>query len=158
MMSLKLLSLQLLKPSRKQIAVAFISLSFVGFADAAYLTILHYLAVLPPCSVVSGCEKVLTSQYSEVVGIPLALFGAVYYLFIFFLSITALSFERWFQLYWAAFLTIGGLAVSLSLVYLQVFVINSLCFYCLISAGINILLFAVGIVYIFKVKASKIYI
>lgn len=157
-MNLKLLFSRLLKPSRKQISLAFIGLSFIGFADAAYLSVLHYLAVLPPCSVVSGCEKVLTSQYSEIVGIPLALFGAVYYLFIFFLSIVAFSFEKWSQLYWAALLTAGGFVASLSLVYVQVFIINALCFYCLISAGINMLLFAVGITYIFKVKASKIYI
>src|SRR5690348_14780226 len=57
-----------------------IILSFLGFLDAAYLTILHYKNVIPPCSIAHGCETVLTSQYATLGPIPIALLGVFFYL------------------------------------------------------------------------------
>ncbi len=43
-----------------------------GLADSIYLTIKHFTGEKVPCSIVEGCEQVLTSSYAEIFGIPLA--------------------------------------------------------------------------------------
>ena len=48
-----------------------------GLADAIYLTIHHYTGTKVPCSIIEGCEQVLSSQYAEIYGVPLAIFGAI---------------------------------------------------------------------------------
>jgi len=55
-------------------------LAFFGFLDALYLTIAHYKNLVPPCSVHFGCEKVLTSSFSMLGPIPMALMGVIFYL------------------------------------------------------------------------------
>ncbi len=63
--------------------------ALVGLGDAVYLTIHHYTGEKVPCSIVEGCEQVLTSSYAEVAGIPLAVFGAAAYFAAFSLAILA---------------------------------------------------------------------
>ena len=60
-------SLMALSPKiPKWIIAAFFISALIGFIDASFLTIEHYRGVVPPCSIISGCEKVTTSEYSEV--------------------------------------------------------------------------------------------
>jgi uncharacterized membrane protein len=49
-----------------------------GLAVAGYLTAIHYTHTAPICSS-GGCEKVQTSRYAELVGIPVAVLGLVAY-------------------------------------------------------------------------------
>src|SRR3989344_6187882 len=65
----------------KWIPILLLMLALFGFADATYLTIEHYLNKVPPCSI-GGCETVLISQYANILGMPVSLLGAIYYLFI----------------------------------------------------------------------------
>ena len=143
-MNSKVLSSQPLKASHKRIGVALVGLSFIGFADAAYLTILRYLGQVPPCSLTSGCETVLTSKYAVVGEIPVSVFGSFFYLAVFFTAIAALSFESESLLRVAAILAGVGFMASLGLFYLQAFIIKAFCFYCLVSAGVSFLLFLTG--------------
>jgi uncharacterized membrane protein len=107
--------------------------ALIGLADSVYLTIHHITAVPVPCSIVSGCETVLTSQYAEISGIPLAAFGAAAYFVAFSLAILAAFGNR---IAWTLF----GIQVILMalftgwLVYLQAFVIGAFCQFCLLSA------------------------
>jgi uncharacterized membrane protein len=50
----------------------------VGAGIAAYLTYVHYAGVAPVCTT-GGCEKVQTSKYAELAGVPVALLGLVAY-------------------------------------------------------------------------------
>ncbi|MCL5224316.1 MAG: vitamin K epoxide reductase family protein [Patescibacteria group bacterium] len=113
-----------------------VALSFLGFADATYLTADHYLRLPLPCTTAGGCETVLTSRYAMVGPIPLAAIGILYYLAILFLAMLAYTSNRGQPR--AVKLVLGivvaGLVASLFLFYLQVFVIHSLCTYCLGSA------------------------
>lgn len=107
--------------------------ALAGLADAAYLTVHHYTAVPVPCSVISGCETVLTSSYAEIAGIPLAALGAAAYFAAFALAILAAFGNR---LMWTLF---GAQVIIMSivtawLIYLQGFVIGAFCQFCLISA------------------------
>ena len=66
-------------------------IAFLGFLDSTFLTIKHYQGTLPPCSLALGCEKVLTSQYSTIGNVPIALLGAAFYLAVMGISIILLQ-------------------------------------------------------------------
>jgi uncharacterized membrane protein len=65
------------------------AVALIGLADSIYLTIKHYTGEAVPCSVIEGCEQVLTSSYAEVAGVPLAALGAIAYFIAFSLAILA---------------------------------------------------------------------
>ncbi len=113
-----------------------------GVADAIYLTIKHYTGDPVPCSIVAGCEQVLTSPYAEIFGIPLAMFGAAAYFVAFSLAILAAFGNR---LIWRLFGVQVVLMVLFTawLIYLQAFVIQAFCQFCLISAAITFTLFVI---------------
>jgi uncharacterized membrane protein len=50
-------------------------LSLLALAVAGYLTWVKLSGGAPACAIVSGCETVEKSGYSEFMGIPVALFG-----------------------------------------------------------------------------------
>lgn len=123
----------------------FIIISFLGFLDATFLTAEHYLGPLLGCPIFGGCDEVLISPYSAVGGIPVALFGAIYYLAIFILSIAYFDTRRAKILRFVTNLTPLGFIASLWFLYLQLFVIKALCFYCIISLITSTLLFVLGL-------------
>jgi|SRR3989344_2461203 len=129
-------------------------LSAIGFADATYLSAEHFLGRIPPCSLVAGCEKVLTSSYATVFDIPVALFGALFYLSTFLLVI--LYRETGSRRFVTALLIFSALAflASLFFVYIQIFILGAICLYCLTSAVTSTLIFT-GSIVLFKItKAS----
>lgn len=108
--------------------------AIAGLVDSVYLTIHHLTAVPVPCSIIVGCETVLTSPYAEFAGIPLAAIGAVAYFAAFSLAILAAFGNR---LMWTLFgvQAIVMAAFTAWLLYLQAFVIQAFCQFCLISAA-----------------------
>jgi uncharacterized membrane protein len=118
--------------------------ALVGLADSTYLTIHHLTAEPVPCTLVAGCETVLTSSYAVIGGIPLAAFGAAAYFIAFSLALLTAFGNR---MTWMLF----GIQVVLMsiftawLLYLQGFVIGAFCQFCLISAATT---FTMLIIYI----------
>lgn len=145
MKSLKTSSSKLFKVIPKSVVLAFLIVSLLGFLDATYLTAKHYLGEVPTCSMIEGCEKVLTSSYATVGRVPVALMGAFYYLAIFFLTVAYLDTKRKGLLYFIARLTLVGFLVSVGLIYLQLFVIKAICLYCMASAASSTILFGLGV-------------
>jgi uncharacterized membrane protein len=123
-----------LEPTRGRwipFAAAFVAL--LGLLDAGYLTIQHYTEAPVPCSIVAGCETVLTSAYAQFYGIPTAAYGAFAYFVAFAFAILAAYGNR---LMWKLFgvqVVIMAL-VTCWLIYLQAFVIGAFCQFCLLSA------------------------
>ncbi len=128
-----------------KIIVAILVLAALGFIDASYLTVSHYFAIPLPCSLVNGCEKVTTSIYSTVFGIPLALFGAAYYLAMVLLSVFSLDRKDERAMKIVALLSTAGFLVSLGLVATQLFILASICLYCMTSAIITTVIFFLSI-------------
>ncbi len=128
-----------------KIVVAILVLAALGFIDASYLTVSHYFSIPLPCSIVNGCEKVTTSAYSTVFGIPLALFGAAYYLAMVFLSVFSLDWKDERTMRVVAALATAGFLVSLGLVSIQLFVLASICLYCMTSALVTTIIFLLSI-------------
>lgn len=134
-----------LAKTSKFIPWAFLVTGLIGFLDAAYLTAEHYLGGVPPCLVLEGCEKVLTSPYATVWGVSIALFGAIYYLTIIILTFLYLDTNKLINLKLAAYLAGVGFLASLGFIYLQIFVIGAICFYCMVSALTSTTLFILGL-------------
>ena len=121
----------------------YFTLALVGFSDAVYLTIKHFYQADAGCLLSEGCDAVLKSEFATFMGIPLAYMGLAYYLML-VIGITAFHQSRKSDILKGLFLlNLGGFAFSLWLVYLQAFVLNSYCTWCLISAGVTTLLLSI---------------
>ncbi len=123
------------------IAAALVAL--IGLADSVYLTVHHLTAEPVPCSLLSGCEMVLTSQYAELAGVPLAAFGALAYFAAFSLALFRIFGNRaaWFAL---GLLSVGMFLFTCWLFYLQAAVIKAFCQFCLLSALTSTILFLIA--------------
>lgn len=143
----------------KKFAWAAAVVALIGVVDAVYLTIHHYTASPPPCTILGGCEMVLTSAYATLPGIltvvfgldpsgipniPLALFGAAAYLTAFSLALLTAFGKR---LTWTLFSiqTAVMAAFSVWLLYLQGMVIGAFCQFCLLSAAVTFTLFFIAL-------------
>jgi len=130
--------------STAKLPIAGALVALAGLADATYLTIHHLTAEPVPCSIIAGCETVLTSPYAEVAGVPLAAFGAIAYFVAFSLALLAAFGNR---MMWTLF----GIQVVLMslftawLLYLQGYVIGAFCQFCLISAATTFTMLAIFI-------------
>lgn len=141
--------------SYKNIAILFLVVSALGFIDATYLSVQHFLGEIPPCTI-DGCEFVLTSAQSTILGVPVALLGSLYYLLILVLSISYLDTKNNKILKNLSFISIFGFIASIYFVYLQLFVIKYICQYCMISAITSTIIFITGMCALYKFKNNKI--
>ena len=133
------------RPVSKLFPVIAILVALVGLADAAYLTVHHYTAEPVPCSIVEGCEMVLTSAYAVIGGIPLAAIGAAAYLAALILAVLALAGKGVAWKLFGVQVTLMTI-VTLWLIYLQWFVIGAFCQFCLLSAAVTFLLFIIFLI------------
>jgi len=129
----------------KWLIIGFIIISFLGFLDATYLTAKHYLGGTIPCSLYDGCNEVAASKYSVIFGIPVALYGVMYYLTALMLSLIYLDLKSARILTVIPPITLFGVIASAWLVYLQLFVIDAVCIYCMGSAATSTILFIFGL-------------
>lgn len=111
-------------------------LALVGVGDSVYLTIQHLLGNTLRCTLTSGCSEVLGSPYASLAGVPLAAFGAVAYFTAFSLAtLAAFGYAKARTLLTA--LVAAMFAVTLWLLYLQAFVLQAFCQFCLLSAAVT---------------------
>jgi uncharacterized membrane protein len=147
-MHLKHLLKRPLQEVPNRIVTVLFVIALLGFCDASFLTIEHYRNVIPPCTT-AGCETVLTSSYSTILGIPVALFGMIYYLLISIGLFAHIEGKHEPSLRVVLLITIVGFVMSLWFVAAQAFIIHSYCLYCLGSATISTILFGSSI-YVLK--------
>jgi uncharacterized membrane protein len=119
-------------------------LALIGLADAVYLTVEHVTGRSVRCTVISGCSEVLSSSYATIGPVPLAALGALAYFTAFSLAtLAAFGYQT------ARKLLVALVAVmcvtSLWLLYVQAFIIEHFCQYCLISAAVTFSLTALVI-------------
>lgn len=147
----RLLTTPFSRPVSKETLVLFFVVALLGFTDATYLTIEHYLNQIPPCAI-TGCETVLTSPYSVMAGIPVSLLGSIYYLIILVAMMVYFDTKKEVVLRGTLIFTVAGLLSSIYFTAIQAFVLNAYCQYCLLSALTSTLLFIIACV-IFKKQA-----
>ena len=123
-----------------------LGLALLGFADALFIFIEKSLGGPIPCFIGTGCDTVANSPYSKLFGIPLAVYGMVFYLVTGIITLLYLDTQRAFFARLIFLVTGIGFLMSLYFIYIQKFLIGAFCMYCVISAVIAILLFGLGIV------------
>jgi uncharacterized membrane protein len=123
--------------SDRALRAAVAVLALAGAGIAAYLTYAKYADATIVCST-GGCETVQSSEYADLLGLPVAVLGLIGYLAI---LATAFSAGETARVAGAA-LSLGGLAFSVYLVVVQVFAIEALCQWCLASDVVMLLLAA----------------
>ncbi len=128
----------------------FVVAALVGFSDSAYLTAQHVRGVIPPCGVLNNCETVLTSAYATITGIPVAAFGVFYYGLLIVLLIAFFDTGDRRILHVMSWIVTTGVLATLYFIYVQAFIINAWCPYCLVSATMTGILFALS-VYIMRI-------
>ena len=134
-----------------RLRTAAIALCVLGLGIAGYLTYVHYAGISPVCEIAHGCEKVQTSQWSKVAGVPVALLGLLGYAGI--LVATVLRGET------AATAAAGGALVgagfSVYLTYREVFTIHAICIWCVASAVLMVALAVVTTVRLVRAEPAE---
>lgn len=108
-------------------------LTLIGLTDATYLSALHVRGLPPNCTLLQGCEKVTTSAYAVMWGVPLAFLGVAYYAAVLLLIVFIWDRADVYVFKFLIWLITIGFLGSLYFLYLQVMIIHALCIYCLIS-------------------------
>ena len=116
--------------------LAAIVLALVGLGVAAYLTYIHYEGIKPVCGLGGDCEKVQTSEWSKLAGVPVAVLGLVGYAAI----LVTLFIDREAALIAGAIFALAGFGFSAYLTYRELFSIDAICQWCVASAVIMTLL------------------
>jgi uncharacterized membrane protein len=123
--------------------------SVLGLAIATYLTYEHYTApngAVGTCPLAGfgggaiNCAAVTTSAQSMIFGLPVALYGALYFVFMIGINLPVLwrSPSPWIaRLRLAA--AVAGIGMVLYLISMETLVIHHICIWC---TGVHILMFA----------------
>src|SRR5215213_714246 len=93
-----------------------IVLALAGLAIAGYLTYVHYEELSPLCTT-GGCERVQSSRYAKLGGVPVPLIGLIGYVAIFASLLVRGELARLAT----ATMALGGFAFSVYLTYLELF-------------------------------------
>lgn len=115
----------------RRLTLAIAALAMVGAVIAAYLTWAHLRGFEPYCVGGGGaCERVQSSRYAELGGVPVAVIGLAGYALI----LASLLVPGPTGPTVTAFLAFVGTGFSAYLTYLEVEVIDAICQWCVASA------------------------
>ena len=123
--------------SDRALRIAVAALALVGAGIAAYLTYAKYADATIACAT-GGCETVQSSEYAEVLELPVPVLGLLGYLAI---LATAFSAGETARLA-GAVLALGGLLFSGYHVVVQIVAVGAFCQWCLASDLVMLLLAA----------------
>jgi len=133
-------------------------ISLAGLFLGIYLTLYKFGVIGSLVCNVGSCEKVQSSRWSVFMGLPVATWGIGFYVLMLGLSVAGLQ-ERWAdseRLSLAMLLLSGwGLLFTAWLNYLEAFVINAWCEWCLGSAAMVLLLFVLALLDWRETRANK---
>ena len=131
---------------RLALTVVLLVAAIAGTAVSGYLAWENAQGKSGVCTVVHGCSTVQQSKYGKVLGIPISIPGlALYVVLVAAAGLLLTNFRGWasYAILIAFFGSLFGLAFSAFLTYLEAFVIDAWCIYCIVSALLMVLL-AIG--------------
>jgi uncharacterized membrane protein len=111
---------------------AIAGLALLGLAISVYLTYVHYAGIEPVCSSISNCERVQSSDYAELLGIPVAVLGIAGY--------AAILASLRLRVDVTALLAYLAVAFSAYLTWAELFKIDAICQWCVASAIITLVI------------------
>jgi uncharacterized membrane protein len=124
--------------TRDPLRAADTATGLLGLAVAGYLTVVHYAGGTPACGISHGCATVQASEWATLAEVPVALLGALGYLAI----VATLWLPGETARLTAAGLAIAGFVFSAYLTYRELFNIEAICQWCVVSAVLMMLLAA----------------
>jgi uncharacterized membrane protein len=129
------------------VPVLLLALAVVGLGISSYLTYTHWAHASVACGGIGSCTEVNNSEYSKVASIPVALLGALSYLALIALALAWLwqrpSGPAWpVMFFWG--LSLVGTLYSAYLTYIELFVLDAICIYCVASACIILASFLIS--------------
>ncbi len=134
--------------SGKFLYICSVVLAVLGFVDATYLLIYKLTSSPYMCLGSGGCHDVNFSQYSEIGGIPVSVFGMLAFLSIagilFFEPRLKLARENGPLVIFG--ISLSGVAFTVYLTWLELYVIHAICPFCIASAIIILLIFILAII------------
>ena len=122
-------------------------LSAGGVLVSGYLSVKRVTGGSLACTRWADCDVVNNSVFAKIYGVPVAFIGLAGYLVIMCLAMAALQTEGATQrrlLALGFLLALGGVGFSVYLTYLELYVIEAICVWCVISAVLITLLAIVG--------------
>lgn len=133
-----------------RISIVGLVAAVAGAAVSIYLTVLHYVGVVPGCPVAGpiNCDAVLTSPYAVIAGtsVPTSAAGIAWF---------ALSAVLWIrpvgqvQLAWSGL----GLLTVLYLVFLEIVRIGAICLWCSAAHLLVVFIFVVALSLVSRQRA-----
>jgi uncharacterized membrane protein len=125
-----------------RLRLAGLGLALAGIAIASYLTWVHYADTQAVCvGGGGGCERVQTSEYAEVAGVPVAVIGLIGYV----AMLAAIATPGESAMLAAALGGLAGFGFRAYLTYLELFVIDAICQWCVASAVVMTALAAIAV-------------
>lgn len=121
-------------PARGRFGAAMTALAVVGLAIAGYLLAVRILGEAPACGPVKGCETVAASEYATLFGLPVALYGVGFSVVLAGACLTWWRRAERRALYAAYGLGLAGIIAVAYLTYLELFVIEAICVWCVTYA------------------------
>jgi uncharacterized membrane protein len=134
-----------------------VALASLGVLVSIYMTIYKLTSNNSMCLGSGDCSTVNASPYSMVYGIPVALLGVVGYaaiLGILMMETRAGKFIKQNATLGVFGLSVTGFAFTLYLVYLEIFVIEALCPFCITSQITMTILFVITIIRLVRQPAN----
>jgi uncharacterized membrane protein len=127
--------------SDRRLRLVALVLSVLGLGVAAYLTYIHYEGIKPVCGLGGDCEKVQTSEWADLAGVPVAVLGLAGYVLI----LASLFVRGENGVMAGALLSVVGFGFSCYLTYRELFTIDAICQWCVMSAVLLTLLAVVTV-------------
>jgi uncharacterized membrane protein len=125
--------------------VATVALSLIGLAGSVYLTISHFDSHISlVCPDTGSCNRILTSNTSHFLGIPVPILGLAYFVPMTILCLPALwrSGDRRIHLA-RLVLSILGVGMIIYLFIEELFIIKALCVWCTVIHLVGFALFVI---------------
>ena len=123
-------------------------IALVGVFVATYLAFYKAGLIGSLACGTGSCETVQQSPWARFLGMPVAVWGVGYYVAVFALAFAG-TLDRWAEDRRIALglllLTAWGAIFSAYLTYLELFVIHAICRYCVVSAILAVLVFALSL-------------
>ncbi|MBN8654705.1 MAG: vitamin K epoxide reductase family protein [Anaerolineae bacterium] len=131
---------------------ASIALVIIGLAVSIYMTIYKISGNDGMCLGSGDCSTVNASRFSEVNGIPVAVFGIIGYVAILFVHIfeTRNEFFRRNGTLLIFGMGLTGFLFTLWLVYVEIALLNAICPFCVTSQVAMTIIFIIAVVRLFK--------
>lgn len=111
-------------------------LAVVGIGIAAYLTVVHFADQPIVCSSIGDCEKVNSSRYAKLAGVPVAVLGLISYVTMLVFILGGLVRRDAMLVAGAWGVALASFGFSMYLTYIELNVLNAICVWCVSSATV----------------------